>query len=660
MPFWWQRRKKPWYGWRRRWTFNKYKRRGRKRFYRRRRPRPTTRRRRRRRRRRRKVRRKKQTLTLKQWQPDSIRHCKIKGGGAFILGSHGKQYECYSYVKEQYVPPKSPSGGGFTAEQFSLQYLYEEYKFHRNIWTKSNLLTDLCRYLRCSFYFYRHPEIDFVVSYERQPPFPLTKYTYTLMHPQQLLMSRHKKIILSAATKPNGRVKKKLTIKPPKQMLNKWFFTHHFAPYTLLLLKGAAMSLRYSNLGCCNFSQQVNVYYLNLQFWRYTDWGNTTLSQTTPYKPFDNPNLGNITYKKGAQTVTETWTNPTTYNKSVSLDQGWFSIKILNAIKFSTGQASLPVSVGRYNPAADDGTGNKMYLVSIVKKSPIQPQDPILVFEGLPLWLMAYGWLTYVLQMKKDKRFLDTYYIVWESPAIYRYTTTQTTHQLILLDESFMKGLSAYSELPTETEKTAWYPTVKHQIETLNNIVTSGPYIPKLDNQRNSTWELDYFYIFHFKWGGPEITDPTIKDPATFQEYDVPDHMQKTVQISNPSKQIPASYLHPWDQRRGIITQRALKRMCQNIETDTDFSADPEPMPKKKKRITAQMRGPEEETEEIKACLQTLYEDNTCQEQETQDIQLLIQQQQQQQLELKRSLLKLLIDMKEKQKMLQLQTGLME
>lgn len=558
-----------------------------------------------------------------------------------------------------YVPPKSPSGGGFSAELFSLQYLYEEHKFHRNIWTKTNLFKDLCRYLKCTFTFYRHPERDFIVSYERQPPFPLNKFAYTAIHPQQMLLSKHKKLILSTLTKPNGKTKTRLTIKPPKQMITKWFFTHHFASYNLLLLKGTVADFRYSNLGCCNYSQQSNLFYLNLQFYRQVGWGNTVATQTTPYQPFNTPSFQTINYTFKGQQKTTSWENPKTYNQSVSLNKGWFSVPILNATSFQPPNGALPIAVGRYNPATDDGYKNKLYLVSIVRTAIIQPTDPVLFYENLPLWLMLYGYLNYVLQTKKDKRFLDTYYIVFECPSIYRYNTTHTSPQIIPIDESMMLGLAAWKEDPTQTQQTQWYPTVLHQLETINQIVQTGPYIPKLDNQRNSTWELDYFYSFHFKWGGPEITDPTIINPHDLQDYDVPDHLKKAVQICNPRKQIPASYLHPWDSRRGFITQRALKRMSENQETDTDFYSDTGSTPKKKKRATAQMQHPDEENKEVKACLQALFEEPTCQEIQKEDLQLYIQQQQQQQFELKRNLLKLLTELKENQKILQLQTGIL-
>nr|UHK04411.1 MAG: ORF1 [Torque teno midi virus] len=658
MALWWRRRRKFWWG-RRKNNFRKkryYT--TRKRTYRRRRNRWPTRRRRRRRRK--KVRRKRQTIPIRQWQPDSITKCKIIGFNSLVLGAQGRQYICYTNVAEDYVPPKAPGGGGFGAELYSLQYLYEQYVFHRNVWTKTNVLKDLCRFLRCKLVFFRAPETDFVVAYERQPPFHIEKFTYTNIHPQQLLLQKHHKVILSEKTKPRGKISTKMIIKPPKQMLSKWFFTDQFCQFPLFFLKGSAANFRYPNIGCCNTSQQVNINYLNLTFYAKTNWG-VESSQTTPYQPTNSPaSTYNFKYKKGNTTADGSYSKPNTYTDSVNYTKGWFNSTLLNAIKFTTpAQASLPISYGRYNPQADTGEHNKIYFVSIVKQSPIQPSDPVLIMQGAPLWLMLYGFSNYVLLAKKDKTFLSTHYIVLESPAIYIYQTSQTKPQIIPVDSTFINGQPPYGEYLLESMKTNWYPTFKHQVETINAIVETGPYIPKLSQVRNSTWELNYKYFFYFKWGGPQTTEKEVVDPSKLPSYDVPDRLKPAIQITNPAKQHAASYLHAWDIRRGIATKKALKRMSDNIETDSSFCPDTE-IPQKRKRVTNQLRPPQEEEEEIQDCLLSLCEENICQEPKEENLLDLIKQQQQQQHQLKYNILALLSSLKSKQRMLQLQTGILE
>ncbi len=43
-------------------------------------------------------------------------------------------------------------------------------------------------------------------------------------------------------------------------------------------------------------------------------------------------------------------------------------------------------------------------------------------------------------------------------------------------------------------QKKLWYPTANRQTTTINALVESGPYIPKLTNIKESTWELPYRY----------------------------------------------------------------------------------------------------------------------------------------------------------------------
>ncbi len=451
-----------------------------------------------------------------------------------------------------------------------------------------------------------------------------------------------------------------MLIKPPKQMLNKWFFTDHFCKFPLFFLKGSACDFRYSNLGCCNESPLSNIYFLNLTFYANTNWG-LEQSTTVMYMPHQGASkqmtvdyiIKGKKYEKQKISIGQTW------QTSISYNEGWFQTKLLNAIKIE-GQASLPLSVGRYNPQADTGEGNKIYFVSVTSRLPVQPTDTTLVYQGLPIWLMLYGFTSYINLVKKDKTFLKTHFLVIETSAIYIYQTTQTVRKFIVVDPSFINGLAPYDIDPTETQKQYWYPTYLQQQKTINNIVSSGPYIPKLDQVKNSTWELDYKYCFYFKWGGPQITDQEVADPSKLPDYEVPDHLAGTVQITNPSKTKSSQLFASLGPQKGhYYTKRLLKVISENLSIDTDFYPDAEP-PQKKKRVTAQLRTAQEKEEEIQTCLQELCEENICQEQTEENLLNLIQQQREQQQQLKRNLLVLLSDMKKKQRMLQLQTGLIE
>nr|UHM27216.1 MAG: ORF1 [Torque teno midi virus] len=664
MPFWWRRRKRPWYTNRyRAYRRRRFPKRRRRRIYKRRRSAKSYRRRRRRRRH--KVRRKKPNIIVRQWQPDSIRRCKIKGLGILVLGAEGTQIDNFTIQKFDYVPPKVPWGGASGLENITLQYLFEEYQFKNNIWTTSNLWKNLCRYLYCTLTFFRHPETDFVVSYHRQIPYIFNKYSLPGCHPQQLLLEKHKIIILSTASKPNGKYEKKVKIRPPKQMLSKWFFTKDFAPQTLLILKGAACNFRYSYLSRTNENMQCTIYSLNPKFFELPDWNH---AQTDFYKPYATV-PANFYYKdknnveKSLNFTAQTTPYSDAYHKSISYEAGWFSPDFLQArellgTKSGTPKAVHQVIVTRYNPNKDEGTGNKIYCVSTLQRSWLNPSDKDLMIENVPLWLGLFGYYSFVSH-EKPTDWEKSHVIVIKSSAIYCYPEIGSCDFYCPIDLDYIQGRKPYGQAITPQAKRLWMPDMTWQKKTLNCIVESGPFIPQYSEETASTWELKYNYSFNFKWGGPNIPDQAVKDPKDLDTYPAPDTLQETIQIINPTKQTAENILYPWDYRRGYIKERAIKRMCENYSTDTEFQFSTEETPKKKQRMGAAPRDPKEETKEMQACLQTLCKKNIFQEQENQTVQQLIDQQQQHQEQIKYSIVKLLMDLKEKQRALQYHTGLL-
>nr|UHK06125.1 MAG: ORF1 [Torque teno midi virus] len=661
MPFWWRRRKRFWYTprWVRR---NHYrKRRRRRRQPRKRRYRFTTRRRRRRRRRY-KVKKKKQTITLKQWQPDSIRKCKIKGIGCIVAGADGAQMYCYTNQKSLYPQPKAPGGGGFGCETFSLQYLYHEWEAHRNVWTTSNDYKDLVRYTGCKFTFFRDDNTDFVVRYHRQPPFDLTKTSYTDIHPQNLLLSKHHRTILSTKTNPTGKTHLTLRIKPPKQMINKWFFQKEFAKYDLVRIDAAAANFPGAMYGPNTQNTNLTLLSLNTNFYQNTAWQkNTENHPYMPYPTYPSTKAVKYFYNKSRPDECKEVFN-TTYLQSVNYATGLFQQAVLNAWKVvsnDTEQHEKPITVIRYNPDLDTGSQNAVWVVSCTSNSKwVIPQESDLYVLEKPLWMAIYGLYNYILIKKKPaKDFFNYHMFVVKSPAIELITpTTQTWFPLI--DREFTQGQLSYSDYLTDTRKKLWWPTAENQVKSLNSIVKVGTFIPKYTNLSNSSWNLMYRYTFYFKWGGPYVEDQPIQNPEHQNEYPVPDTLTKTIQISNPLKQHCKAMFRAWDSRRGIFTQAAIKRVSKYLETDSSIQSDEGETPKKKKKITAEIRNPEEENQEIQSCIQSLCQEQALQEEETpQTIQQLIVYQQQQQQQLKLNLIKLLTDLKLKQRMLQLHTG---
>lgn len=681
MPFWWKRRKRPWYGrfrYRRRFQTKRRKYR-RRRFTRRRNRKPT----RRRRRRHHKVRRKLKKIKIQQWQPDSIRKCKIKGLSTIVLGASGRQSRCYTNTYGDYIQPKAPAGGGFGSELITLKWLYTEYLAHRNIWTTSNQYKDLLRYTGASITFFRHPFIDFIITYELQPPFDLNKYTYAELQPHNMLLRRRKKILLSQQTNPKGKLKVKLKIKPPKQMITKWFFAKDFCPYGLVKLSAAAANFNYPNLPPGSQSNILTIYALNTFFYHNSDWGITKsegyvniTTQKFPlfFKYKDKSGEKWYKYDPTDDAILKKYNN-NKYLRSISYDDGFFNPKILLSFKVYAGGtqhgttdptggtelATLPIIPLRYNPEVDSGFDNIVYLTSIQKGSFDKPTvTPDYIFSGVPLWMIFFGYQDFLLQKSNDKGLLTTHMFVVKSPALkpISQNTEQKYYPILNLDFAF--GKLPYDEYISKQIKAKWYPTAEQQDVIINDIVTTGPYVPKFyTNQPITTWELDYRYSFYFKWGGPEVTDPKVEDPCNTPTYPVPDKQQQTIQIKNPEKLDTNTIFHEWDYRRGIITQSALKRMSAHLEIDTDFENDFTETPRKRQKVTKEIPCIENKQKEIQTCLQELCSESSFQE-TPEDLQQYINQQQQQQHKLKRNLIMLLTHLKKEQRCLQLQTGLLD
>lgn len=227
MPFWYRRWRRTWPWWRarrrnRRVARRRYPGLARRRRRRRRiRVRKWRRRRRARRGRRRRFRRKRQTLTLKQWNPTTMRHLQIKGVFPAILCGRGRTQNNYIQWSDTVPPAGTAFGGGFAVAKFSLEVLFQEHKRSRNVWTKSNCNLDLIRYLYCTFRLYRHRFRDYIFQYSIESPMETDIATHPSCHPARLVLMKHHITVPSFASKPHGRRYLKVKIKPPKLMFNK-------------------------------------------------------------------------------------------------------------------------------------------------------------------------------------------------------------------------------------------------------------------------------------------------------------------------------------------------------------------------------------------------------------------------------------------------------
>nr|UHK04228.1 MAG: ORF1 [Torque teno midi virus] len=661
MAFWWQRR--------RRWYYRnnrKYKRRRtnrrrpRRRFWRRSYRRPT---RRRRRRRRTKVKKKKQFLKLLQWQPDSIRKCKIIGIDILLLGYNGTQHRNYTTIMNYWTYPRTAGGGGFSTAVFSLQFLYEQYELRKNIWTFSNINYDLCRYTGSKFKFFRHPWASFIVTFQLMYPMKLAFPDYMATQPLQMLLTKKHLVIPSLKYKPKGKPYVKKYFKPPKQMVNKWFFQHSFSEKPLLLLKAAVCNLEQPFLGPMGENELVTLTVLNI----YTAYqlGNWGKAFETYYMPSFTWTTPTTKYKKKGQQTQNTFTFQ---DKRIGYNGGWFSKDLLTAagVQYnSTSQYFPPTHQIRYNPKQDDGIGNAVWLCSVTTDRYDKPStDKFLIAREQPLWILLFGFTDFIIQLKHKTETEKIYYLLIETKYFRpQFVDQYLPNTYLVIDQTFINGQGPYGSTPTDSMITNWYPTIEHQQMSMSAIVTAGPFTYKPNTTQNN-WELHYKYVFFFKWGGSQDTSKQVTDPSKHQDWVAPDNLQSAIQITDPKTQIPETILHTWDYRRDYITKTALKRMSEHFATDPLISTDTECLaPLKKPKFSTQLPHlQEEETKEV-SCLQTLFETNTCQEsqeEKEESLKQLINQQQQQQQQIKQNLLLLLTQLKAKQMELQLHSGLLE
>ncbi len=377
----------------------------------------------------------------------------------------------------------------------------------KNIWTSSNVNFDLCRYTGCKFIFYKHPYIDFVLSYKRQYPLSLSFADIMNCHPYMILQSQHKIIIPSMKHNPKGKPYVKKKMKPPKQMTNKWFFQDMFSDKPLILLTAAVCDLSMPYLGPSGENTLISLTCLNIH--NCYDVGNWGAPEYKPYSTFTGTK---VKYKpRKASTETEFQLGST----GVGYSDGWFSKQLLQAeyIAFTQDKKVPPVYYARYNPAIDDGVGNSVYLCSVSTSDFNKPaSDKVLIASNKPLWMLLFGFVDYVRHIKRPVETMSIYYLVIETKYIHATFTGTRTYLHIPLDLSFIEGKGPYNSLASDKWLTRWYPTLVHQQQSMNNIVKAGPFIPKPDPTK-ANWELHYNSTFFLSGEEHKIQPKQLQTP---------------------------------------------------------------------------------------------------------------------------------------------------
>ncbi len=135
--------------------------------------------------------------------------------------------------------------------------------------------------------------------------------------------------------------------------------------------------------------------------------------------------------------------------------------------------------------------------------------------------------------------------------------TRPIRNYIVPINPSFIEGHSAYESEANPIDEDRWYPSFNFQSIAYNNICISGPGTAKY--QTTQTLKLNV-NIALFKWGGHPPPMSTIEDPKQKPTYPLPNNTLQTNSLQNPTS-YPEAILYSFDERRGLLTNKAAKRM---------------------------------------------------------------------------------------------------
>lgn len=533
---------------------------------------------------------------------------------------------------ESVAPQFFPGGGGFSIQNFTLNMLYEQNLIVRNWWTAGNENMPLIRYSGCTIYLYRQESVDYLFQYNRSYPMVAKQLTYTSTHPQVMLT--HKNTIKITCKKHNRNKKpyKKIFVRPPCQMQNRWYFQKDLSHIPLLQTMCTSTSLDRMFLHSTAISSTIGFTSLDILGFRNHQYIKTT---TTGYRPLqgqmifglrkgvfkvesaklsdliylgnpetytDGTTVGNIadytnvtqatnTYgKKLYKAITDSkyWGNP--FHDDFFYEDGhmlmtnktWEDLKTNYDVAVDTQLKSTDFTIKtqrhkecRYNPFADKGQGNKLYLVNVKQLNhqyDWEYPEPESLLENLPVWLLTWGYLDYQRKCGEHSSVDTNNLAVIYSP----YIEPKENKYFVPLDQDFMHGKSPYQPEKNlfANDYQNWHPKVRYQVQTINTIATCGPATTKLPPDISCEGHLKY--KFHFKVGGNPPPMSTLTDPDLQPKYITPDNLLPSTSLQNPTT--PFEYLlWNFDERRGQITKKAAQRISAHPETEKTFLSITEP-----------------------------------------------------------------------------------
>lgn len=553
--------------------------------------------------------------------------CRIIGYYPLIICGEGTTVRNYNVHSQDYVQYDS-YGGGMTTTMFNLKVLYEQFQLHQNFWTRSNLDLDLVRYHSVKFTFFRHPEVDFLVQFNRNPPFTDSVLTGPMLHPGILMNTRKKIIIPSLLTRPRGRKKISVRIGPPRLFTDHWYFQRDFCAVPLLTVNATACNLRFpfgspqtKNI-CIYFLVLANIYNDKLSIEKTAVKENYTKLLTAiesgPRKktafntfktiehirepdsetyrdksknnpPFKYTNTDSLwgdsvyllteskniftAFKENAENLWKARKDHTLLgSKELNFKTGMYSAIFLSNGRLSPDYPGIYTEVV-YNPLLDKGEGNMLWLEWCTKPtSEYNEKQCYNLIQHVPLWAAIHGYIDFCKKTFKDNNLDKNTRVMiicpYTKPILYNRDKPKTGY--VAYDYNF-----AQTKMPDgggyipEYYRFRWYPSAFHQQNWMNDLDQCGPFSYKGDLKLAT---LTSKYNFKFTWGGNPIFQQTVKDPCKQSTFDIPgaSGLPRPIQIINPKYLDPGITFHRWDIRRGFFGPAAVKRM-QAESTDALF-----------------------------------------------------------------------------------------
>nr|UGV33870.1 MAG: ORF1 [TTV-like mini virus] len=566
-------------------------------------------------------------LTLKEYQPKSIRNCKCKGFLCLLQTGIQRLTNNFDMYEESYIPERLPGGGGFSIKNLSLYSLYIENTMAHNIFTKTNKDYPLMRYKGCRLKFYQSSDTDYVCTYSNTWPLKSNMLMYNSMQPSIQLQQKHKIIVPSKKTQTRKRPYITKFIPPPTQMKNQWYFQHNLAKIPLFMLRSTACSLDNYYVGTRMLSTNMTIVTLNTSVIQNREFGNrnntyscrtlgtvkyflyatydenTTpqtssvsnlviLSNTQDYTPgqsyYNQQKTNNITkniwqtYYQAIEnkgnpfysefllrntTIFVSTCSPTQLDQYVQQQLATNDNKDVKLPQQYTWEIIELTRDLRYNPYKDNGTHNSCYFMHVGASAGqgwANPGRQDIENYNLPLWLLLFGFADFVKHTSILKH-VDTDYIL----VINSNKLDSQLPAIVPISETFEHGASPY--IPIDTVNTPnlidqknWYPQFQYQQERINEICLAGPGTAKIPN--HTTAEAKVKYTFYFKWGGELPPMSSMDDPSEKPVYPIPNNFNTTTSFQNPTE-LPETYLYSFDERRGQLTKKATERITKDWET---------------------------------------------------------------------------------------------